>query len=40
MTRFDNSLKKKYGELLGDMDEEELRISEDMKDVWSFIDDR
>lgn len=40
ITRFDNSLKKKYGELLGDMDEEELRISEDMRDLWSFIDDR
>lgn len=33
-------MKKIYGELLGEMDEEELRISEELKDLWDFIDDR
>lgn len=40
VTRFENSLKKKYGELLGEMDEESLRIDAELKDAWEFIDDR
>lgn len=40
VTRFENGLKKKYGELLGEMDEESLRINGDLKEVWEFIDDR
>jgi hypothetical protein len=40
VTRFENSLKKKYGELLEDMDDESLRLKDELKGVWEFIDDR
>ncbi|KAJ9110074.1 hypothetical protein QFC19_001745 [Naganishia cerealis] len=40
ITRFDNNLRKKYGEILADLDEEDLRIDEKLKPLWDFIDDR
>ncbi|KAJ9118074.1 hypothetical protein QFC24_006346 [Naganishia onofrii] len=39
LTRFDNNLRKKYSEILADLDEEELRINEQLKPLWDFIDD-
>ncbi|KAJ9103123.1 hypothetical protein QFC21_002545 [Naganishia friedmannii] len=39
ITRFDNNLRKKYSEILTDLDEEELRINEKLKPLWDFIDD-
>ncbi|KAI5451535.1 chromosome condensation complex Condensin, subunit G [Naganishia albida] len=39
VTRFENSLKKKYGELLEEMDDEAARLNSELKDVWEFIDD-
>lgn len=40
VTRFENSLKKKYGELLEEMDDEAARLNSELKDAWEFIDDR
>jgi hypothetical protein len=40
LTRFDNNLRKRYTEILADLDEEELRINEQLKPLWDFIDDR
>lgn len=39
MTRFENSLNKRYSEQVKGLDEEELRQNENLKDLWDMIDE-